>query len=302
MAEFEQEHLFCFGLGFTASKLCEALRADGWQTSGTVRSMRRRRQIRAHHDKVHLFSPTKPLSSLEEVLTDVTHLLVSVRPLAPEETLTNMLDPILNLHADDLLNHADSLQWVGYLSSTVVYGDHSGKWVDESSELRTKQDRGLRRIEAERRWLTLWKEFGLPVHVFRLSGIYAAGRSAIDSVKSGKATLIDKPGHFTSRVHVEDIVQVLRASMAQPAPGSIYNVADDLPCEQREPLEFAADLLGQPKPPTLAFEDLEDGSFRRSFMIENRRVRNDAIKEQLGVTLKYPTFREGIRAIASVAS
>ena len=188
--------------------------------------------------------------------------------------------------------------WLGYLSTTGVYGGHGGDWVDETTPPRPSQPRSIERLAAERAWQAMGAT------VFRLPGIYGPGRSAIDRVKAGTARRIDKPGQVFSRVHVEDIAAAVLAAMTHPAPGAIYNVVDDLPASNSEVIAYACELLGLPVPPVLPWDEVAPtmSAMARSFYAENRRVRNDRLKRELGVALRYPTYREGLRAIAGVAS
>ncbi len=189
------------------------------------------------------------------------------------------------------------MKWVGYLSTTGVYGDRGGDWVDEDSPLEPTTARGQRRLEAERSWLRLHSDFGLPVHLFRLAGIYGPGRNTLLNVRDGSAKRIIKPGQIFSRIHVEDIAGVLAASIAKPNPGRAYNVCDDEPCPPQEVVAFAADLLGLPLPPEIPFEQAELSPMAKSFYADSKRVSNRRIKTELGYKLIYPNYRDGLRAL-----
>lgn len=281
--------LFCFGYGYTCDYLGhELLRQGGWRLAGTTRDREKRDALRARGVDAHLFNEEQPLADARQVLRGVTHLLISTPP-------DDMGDPAFELYSD-MFAYLPGLQWLGYLSTTGVYGDRDGGWVDETSELRPSSRRGSRRARAEEQWLSLKQHGNLPVHVFRLAGIYGPGRSALDSVRAGVARRINKPGHTFARVHVEDIVQVLAASIRHPNPGAIYNVCDDEPAPSHEVIAYACELLGRPAPPLVEFEDANLAPITRSFYMDNRRVRNDRIKSELGVALKYPDFRAGLRA------
>lgn len=277
----ENSHLFCFGFGYTASFLAKELLAEGWRVSGTCRTSEKCESLRPMGITAHIFDDGLPLTNIWD-LDSVTHILISIPP--SEEG-----DIVLQNHLDDLLA-LKNLQWIGYLSTTGVYGDHSGDWVDENTPVKPYNDRTARRVEAEQKWLAS----GLPVHVFRLSGIYGPGRSAIDSLQDGAARRIDKAGQVFSRIHVEDICGTLIASIKKPDPFSIYNVADDEPCSQAEVIEYAANLIGAPVPPLVKFEDADLSPMAKSFYAANRRVSNKKIKEKLGVELKYPDYRVGL--------
>ncbi len=206
-------------------------------------------------------------------------------------------DPALRTCAG-LLRRA---RWLGYLSTTGVYGDRGGHWVDEAMQPKPGQPRSVERLAAERAWQAMGLEAGAAVDIFRLPGIYGPGRSAIDQVKAGTARRIDRPGQVFSRIHVEDIAGTVLSAISQPHAGAIYNVADDLPASTAEVVTFACELLGRPAPPLIPWEQAAPAmsAMARSFYAENRRVRNDRIKKELGVVLRYPTYREGLRAIAA---
>lgn len=286
--------LFCFGLGFTAHHLARRLRHEGWTVAGTCRSEDKRQAMLAEGITAHLFDRQRALSDAATALRDVTHVVDSI---PPDDTG----DPVLDLHLRELQN-LESLRWIGYLSTTGVYGDRGGDWVDENSPRKPTLDRSRRRTSAEDSWLTLWERDGLPVHIFRLAGIYGPGRSAIDSVRGGTAKRVVKPGQVFSRIHVDDIASVLIASMAHPNPGAAYNVCDDNPAPPDEVIAHAAELLGVEPPPAVPYEKAEMSEMARSFYADNKRVRNNRIKEELGVSLKYPDYRAGLQAILAKLS
>ncbi|MCW2244147.1 SDR family oxidoreductase [Azospirillum canadense] len=280
--------LFVFGLGFTARVFAEALKAEGWRVAATCRSEDKRATLEAQGFEAFLFDRGRPLADARAALDGTTHLLVSVPP-------DGKGDPVLDQHAMDLAD-VRTLDWAGYLSTTGVYGDTKGEWVGEAAWLRPTGDRQKRRVEAERGWLNLYRQYGVPLHVFRLAGIYGPGRSALDNVRDGTAKRVDKPGQVFSRIHVEDIAGTLRASMATPTLGAVYNVADDLPSPSHEVVAYACDLLNVEPPPLVPFEKAELSPMAASFYADCRRVKNDRIKRQLGVELKYPDYRAGLDA------
>lgn len=272
------KRLLIFGQGFTGTRLADACRGDGWRVTGTGREAR---------DGVLPFGRGRPLPI--PALAGVTHVVASIPP--DEEG-----DPVLGLHGDALAM-LPSLEWVGYLSTTGVYGDHGGEWVDEFSACQPTAARSKRRLAAEETWLAWGGNAGKPVQIFRLAGIYGPGRSPLDRVRGGKAQRIIKQGHLFGRIHVDDIVRVVRAGIAKPDAGPVFNVADDEPAAPADVLTYAAELLGVEPPPAVTFEDANLSPMARSFYADNRRVRNDRIKRELGVTLRYPTYREGLRAL-----
>ncbi|HWI26001.1 MAG TPA: SDR family oxidoreductase [Stellaceae bacterium] len=277
--------LFCFGLGYSAGFLARSLAAEGWRVAGTSR------EGGAAPDGTRLerFTRGAPLADAGAMLGRTTHLLISVPP-------DDGGDPVLVEHAREIAALPD-LVWLGYLSTTGVYGDRSGGWVDESAPLLPTGERGRRRVAAEQGWLELRREHGVPVHVFRLAGIYGPGRSALDTVRSGRAQRIDKPGQVFSRIHVADIAQVLRASMARPAPGRVYNLCDDDAAPPEVVIAEACRLIGVAPPPLIPFAEARLSPMARSFYDDNKRVSNRRLKEELGIRLLYPSYRDGLKAL-----
>lgn len=283
--------LFCFGLGYSATHLARRLLAQGWSVAGTCQGEEKRRDLAALGIEAFLFDRERPMADAAGALAVATHLLSSVPPDGAGDPVLDTLRPAIVAHG--------GWQWAGYLSTTGVYGDAGGAVVDESSALAPTSERGRRRVAAEAAWLALHRDHGVPVHVFRLAGIYGPGRSPIDKVRDGTAQRVIKPGHAFGRIHVEDIAQVLTASMARPDPGAVYNVCDDEPEAPAEVIAFACRLLGVPPPPPVAFEEAEKGMspMALSFWRDNRRVDNGRLKRDLGVRLAHPTYREGLAAI-----
>jgi nucleoside-diphosphate-sugar epimerase len=281
--------LFCFGLGYTAGFLGRALEADEWRVRGTRRSSDPRETRSSDRIERCVFDRAHPLADARALLASATHLLSSVPP-------DEAGDPVLDAHGEDIAA-SRNLRWIGYLSTTGVYGDRGGVWVDEAAPLQPTGERGRRRAAAETRWLDLRPRSGAPVHIFRLAGIYGPGRSAIDTVRAGRARRIVKAGQVFSRIHVADIAQVLRASMARPRPGAIYNVCDDDPAPPADVIAFACELLGVPPPPPVPIDQAELSEMARSFYADNKRVSNQRIKQELGVKLLYPSYRDGLTAL-----
>lgn len=279
-------HLFCFGLGYSARRLADRLLADGWKVTGTCRSAEKCSELaRAGIDAV-IFDRDHPVADLAARLEDTTHLLSSVPP-------DGAGDPVIDCHRAEIDRAASHLAWIGYLSTTGVYGDRGGDWVDETSALQPSGERGRRRLHAEQAWASLTQ----PAHLFRLAGIYGPGSSALDAVREGRARRVVKPGQVFSRIHVDDIAATLAASMARPRPGAAYNVCDDDPAPPADVVTYACDLLGVPPPPSVDYADAELSPMARSFYDDNKRCRNDRIKNELGVRLAYPDFRRGLAAI-----
>jgi len=288
MKGVNQKRLFCFGYGYTCDYLGHYLQqSGGWDIAGTTRDSEKRESLKQRGIKAHIFDYEHPLGDPGYILEGTTHLLISTPP--GDEGDTSFL-----LHAQDIAA-IPSLEWVGYLSTTGVYGERDGNWVDENSEVRPSSKRGSRRAHAEQQWCSLFQAYNLPLHIFRLSGIYGPGRSALDSVRAGVARRIDKPGHAFNRIHVDDIVQTLLASINYPNPGSVYNLSDDHPAPSHEVIAYACGLLGREPPPLIPYETADMAPIVQSFYKDNKRVQNSKIKEELGVDLKYPDYKTGLR-------
>ena len=203
---------------------------------------------------------------------------------------------MFNCHAGELAS-LSKLKWLGYLSTTGVYGDRKGGWVDEATPVAPTHGRGERRVLAERNWLNWAKENDLSMHVFRLASIYGPGRNALERIRLGTARRIVKPGHVFSRIHVDDIATVIEASINQPNPGAIYNVCDDEAAPPQDVVAYAAELLDMEPPQEVPIEQAGLSAMAASFYLDNKRVRNDRIKRELDVHLRYPNYRVGLRAL-----
>lgn len=278
--------LLSFGHGYSAQALERLLLPLGWEIIGTTRSPEKAQAMEARGITARLFSGT----DLSADLARATHILISA---GPNETG----DPVLSEASDAISKVAGSKTWLGYLSTTGVYGDHAGGWVDETSPLTPSTERGHARVKAEAAWQDLAKATGAPLHIFRLAGIYGPDRGPFAKVRNGTARRIIKQGQVFSRIHVEDIAQVLLASMQAPKAGAIYNLCDDNAAPPEDVIAYAAELLGLPIPPAINFEEADLSPMARSFYAESKRVRNTRIKEELGVTLRYPDYQTGLRAL-----
>jgi nucleoside-diphosphate-sugar epimerase len=283
-----QRTLFCFGFGYSAGFLASRLAVQGWAIAGTSREgalapVALQRFTRAH-----------PLADAAQQLADTTHLLISI---PPDEAGC----PVFDAHGAAIAA-LPQLRWIGYLSSTNVYGDQAGGWVDETTPTEPSGERGRRRVVAETEWRALSERSGIPVQIFRIAGIYGPGRSALDALRAGTARRIVKPDQVFSRVHVADLAAVLEASMAKPHAGTtgtdaIYNVCDDTPSPPDEVIDYAAALLGVAPPPLEDFASATLSPMARSFYDDSKRVSNRRIKDELGVSLRYPSYREGLDAL-----
>lgn len=275
--------LLSLGHGYSAQALAKQLIPQGWHIIGTTRTADSAAALAATGVEP-LVWPGTPLGS---ALARATHLLTSIAPDADG-------DPVLAAHAAEIA--AAKMNWVGYLSTTGVYGDHDGGWVDENTPLTPGTKRGQQRVLAEQQWQAL----NLPLHIFRLAGIYGPGRGPFAKVRDGTARRILKPNQVFSRIHVDDIAQTVAASIARPNPGQIYNVCDNDPAPPEDVIEHAAHLLGLPIPPSENWQDADMTPMARSFYAESKRVRNDRIKTELGVDLQHPDYRAGLKSLLAV--
>ena len=276
--------MLVFGHGYSASYLTPLLIARGWNVTGTTRGDTAR--VAASGARPLLWpGPRQPLL---DAIARADAILVSAAP-------ADQGDPVLADFRDALA--ASRPRWLGYLSTTGVYGDRNGGWVDEDSVLDGSGPRGQARIRAEADWQALARAHDLPLNIFRLAGIYGPGRGPFKKVLDGTARRIIKEGQVFSRIHVEDIAQILLASIQQPQGSGIYNMCDDDPAPPQDVIAHAAGLLGMPVPPAVPLEQAQMSPMARSFYADSKRVRNDRIKSELGVKLLYPDYRSGLAAL-----
>ncbi|WP_340239272.1 SDR family oxidoreductase [Sulfitobacter pontiacus] len=278
-----EKTLLSIGHGFSARALAARLVPQGWRIVGTTRSP----------DKADAIADTGvepvvwPGADLGALIAQFPNVLVSAGP-------DSAGDPVLNAVEDAVTRAAPDLRWVGYLSTTGVYGDHDGDWVDEDTPLTPSTKRGRARVAAEARWQAIPD---LPLHIFRLAGIYGPGRGPFAKVRAGTARRIIKQGQVFSRIHVEDIAQALELSLQRPDPGAVYNLCDDDPAPPQDVIAHAAELLGLPVPPAIPFDQADMTPMARSFYAESKKVRNDRIKQALGWAPQFPTYRAGLAAL-----
>lgn len=280
---------FMFGFGYTASRLAERLIPLGFEIVGTIREAGKKPTRHSSAVRLIDFQAT----DIELYLSQTTHLLISIPPVE------GVGDRVISHYSALIRRYAPNIKWLGYLSSTGVYGDHQGQWVDEDSLCRPKTSSGVLRLEAENAWFSLAQIDQIPLHVFRLAGIYGPQRNPIERIRSGKKYSIYKEGQLFSRIHVDDIVSTLIASIKSPNPMSIYNVADDEPAASYEVDAYAASLLKRSPLPLIPFEEASLSPREHEFYLSNRRVSNEKIKRELMILLNYPSFREGLRQIWS---
>jgi nucleoside-diphosphate-sugar epimerase len=275
--------LLSLGHGYCANALSRRLSRTEWDIIGTTRSQEKAQALRDDT----IIPIGWDADEVATALQTATHVLISVAPDGDG-------DPTLRMIGDAITARAKDLSWVGYLSTTGVYGDHAGGWVDEDTPLTPSTQRGRARVAAE----TAWQDIpDLPLHIFRLAGIYGPGRGPFAKVRNGTARRIIKENQVFSRTHVDDIAQVLEASMNRPAPGTVYNVCDDRPAPPEDVIACAAELLNLPVPKAVPFEEADLSPMARSFYAESKRVRNDKVKSDLGISWFYPDYHSGLRGL-----
>lgn len=279
--------LLSIGHGFSARALAQRLIPQGWRIIGTTRSADKMASIAATGVEPLLW----PGDDVAPFIAQIPHLLISAGPNAEG-------DPVLNALKPQITQAATGLRWVGYLSTTGVYGDHQGDWVDEETPLAPSTKRGQARVAAEAEWQAIPD---LPLHIFRLAGIYGPGRGPFAKVRAGTARRIIKKAQVFSRIHVDDIAQALDLSIAKPQPGAIYNLCDDDPAPPQDVIGHAAELLGLPLPEAVDFETAEMTPMARSFYAESKKVRNDRAKNDLGWRPTYPDYKVGLAAMLADA-
>ncbi len=282
-------HLLCFGMGYSAQVLAQCMTASQWTITGTSTTAEGVDQLREQGFNGCLFDGSSGDDALGSALRSATHILSSVPPDARG-------DPVLRAFAEQIAA-SPSISWIGYFSTIGVYGDAGGGWVSEDTPATPASERGRRRLRAETAWLDLGQRCGKSVMIFRLPGIYGPGRSAIDDLKAGTARRLIKPGQVFNRIHVADIAAAVAAAIERPQRQRVFNVTDDEPGPPQDVVAYAADLLGLPVPPDLEFATADLSPMARSFYSESKRVSNARMKSELGVSLLYPTYREGLLGI-----
>lgn len=277
--------LFVFGVGFSSKAFIEEVRDQFDWIGGTTRSEEKAEILEAMGVVPFLFDGESKGEGIAEALETATHVLVSI---APNEAG----DPVLNQHGNDIA--AGKPDWLGYLSTVGVYGNHDGAWVDEDTPCRPVSKRSVQRVSAENAWLDFSAQQGVPVQIFRLSGIYGPGRNTFENFRKGKARRLVKPGQVFNRIHVADIAGALKRAIEKPET-RVYNVTDDEPAPPQDVVTHAAELLGVTPPPEIPFEAADLTPMARSFYGENKRVSNQRLKTELGYTFRYPNYRVALK-------
>ena len=274
--------LFIFGLGFSAQEIVKQAHGDFGRICGTSRSAEKAKSFSDFGVEGFLFDGESVDGKLREALFETTHLVISIAP--------GDIDPVLKAIGADLGTVCPKLEWIGYLSTVGVYGDHDGAWVTENTEPRPVSKRSIERIRAERQWQEAGLGLDVPIAIFRLSGIYGPGRNGIVNMKKGKARRLVKPDQVFNRIHREDIGQAVMLAMRNKVDG-IFNITDDEPAPPQDVVTYIHELAGVEPPPEIDFETAELSPMTRSFYGENKRVSNQRSKEVLGMTYHWPNYR-----------
>ena len=303
VSETRESHLFCFGFGYVGLAVAHALAGKDFQVTGTCRSQEAVDDLADMGFEALVFDapdalperrfiPGAPntIPEIEEHLEQATHILITIPP-------QKFFSDVVLSHFRQALISNVRLRWLGYLSTTGVYGDRGGDWVDETSALQPVFEHQRRRAQAEMQWINFWQQTRVPLHIFRLSGIYGPGRNPLIKAREGKAKCINQPGLVFGRTHRDDVVRALEASMNAPTPGEIFNVSDDEPASPAEVTEYACFLLGIDPPPVMTLEEAGLSEQGRSFYLTNKRVSNRKVRETLDIEWRYPTYREGLDAL-----
>lgn len=274
--------LLIYGYGYTASYLAETLNTENYLIIG---SSREEKKFNSDNKKVKFINNSLVNNCL--LKDDITHILVSVPP--------NDLGDIFIQNYRDIITKNKNIEWIGYLSATNVYGDHNGELVSESSQTKPKTKKGINRLVAEKQWLELISKFNLPIKIFRLAGIYGPNRNIKERLIKGSVKNIFKEGQFFSRIHVEDIANILNLSMNNITKNKIYNLADDFSCNLNVIIEYLCEKNSLIKPAQISFDNMSSDYKKESFFLENKRVDNSLVKKDLLKNFKYPSFKEGYK-------
>ncbi|MBX7147187.1 MAG: SDR family NAD(P)-dependent oxidoreductase [Alphaproteobacteria bacterium] len=284
---FQPRQLLCLGFGYTARAFYHYLQKYNIRIIASYRTKDKQEFDNNQNLVPFQFDFNSNEKIPEKLLEDVDSILISIPP-------TDEGDLVISKHREWLLKISSRVKWIGYLSATSVYGDWQGKWVDEKSNLLAQTERGKRRIKAEKSWMDLWQNFNLPIHIFRLAGIYGPGRNVLEDLVAQKARHIIKPGQVFNRIYIDDLIKILSLSLAYPTPGKIYNICDDLPCFNEDILNFATNLLTCSYPLTTDLNDPNLTPMIKSFYVDNKRISNHKMKVEFGVQLDQPTYKQGL--------
>ena len=280
--------LLIFGFGYTAKFMCQKFSKKNWEVFCTTRFKEKAKEIKSLNATPIFFDDEE---KIESVLSKNSYILST----APPE---NSKDPVVENYGHLLKENSERVKWVGYLSTTSVYGDKKGEWVTEDTELEPNLERSISRVAAENSWIKLGENLLIKTVIFRLAGIYGPGRSLVDRLmKDEDVYIVDKPAHLFNRIHVDDIVGAIEMAISSKSEAKIFNLSDDLPAKQLDVAKFAASLLKRKSPQTVSLESDLVSEMARSFYKEEKKVSNTRLKDELGYKLVFPSFKEGLFSI-----
>jgi len=282
-------NIVCFGFGQVAKNFIKKIDSDGISFKLTTTSREETQDKKLDHINYQSFQFTEKgfdknfISRLEEA----DHILLSIAPINGADIVIKNFQNYFKVN---------KLKWITYLSATSVYGDHGGEWVNENSKTKPTSSNGIERLKVEREWIKLSDKFDLPFQIFRLSGIYSNQYNVLTRLKSGEAKIINKKNHFFSRIHVEDIANILSNSLTQIKKNEVYNISDDKPASSEEVTMYGVKLLGVDKPKTIEVNQVES-EMLKNFYKDSKKVDNKKMKNFFNYKLKYPTYVEGLNYI-----
>lgn len=276
------KHIFIFGLGYVGIHLAQALYSQGWKVTGTTRNPGKFDPALAQKWHILEFNDGTKITHLEHHLSHASHVITTISALSGH-------DPVLATHEAEIRAFT---RWVGYVSATSVYPDQEVGFIDETVPPAPTTKRGKARLAAEQQWGQLCN-----AEILRVAGIYGPGRNAIEAVLDGKARIIEKKGQLFNRIHQTDITAIILAAIASPRPGRIINLCDEEPAPQGDVIRYASQLVGLAPPAPIPFEEADLTPMARSFYQSHRRLRSSVIGPELGLSLRYPTYREGLKSL-----
>lgn len=278
--------LLIYGFGYTAAHLANRYAGKDLQIIGTTRN---RQKVNQSNKFVSIIENNDLNFLLQKNKDEITHIMISAPPSDSGDSFF--------FNYQDYISEMKNLKWIGYLSATNVYGDHRGEYVDESSKTNPTTQKGKNRLLAEKQWLAKCREKKLPIHIFRISGIYGPKRNNLERIRNGTIRNIVKSNQFFSRIYIDDLISVLYSSMVNPNPMSIYNVADNCPSSSTDVIDFVCKSMNVVIPNKIQYDSLDDNFKMQSFYSENKKIDNTFMKKNLNINLDYPTFREGYKKI-----
>ena len=285
-------NIFCFGFGQVAKEFIKKLLSEKYNLNIAITTRQESNIIEFLGQKISNFefNNDKIDKNIFKKLKDFDHILISIPP-------EHERDLVLKYFSKEILDQ--NIKWITYLSATSVYGNHEGKWVDENSKTLPKSKNGIERLAVEKVWLKMYEKNNIPLQIFRLSGIYSNIYNVLERIRSGNASLIRKENQFFSRIHVEDIANLLFLSLNKLKKGEIFNISDDKPASSEEVMKYGAKILNLPEPKEIKLEDIQS-EMLKAFYRDSKKVSNKKVKEFFNYDFKFPTYVEGLNYINKI--